>query len=171
MSYEQGTITETYIQPSTAFGATTETQAYVGPKGKTGYVRDIDVDITADMVGTTTVPEILVGSASGLSEYSRFRLGTTAVAGYTVAQTPVRRAKQVSNGKVFMDDFAEHVKLSRTTPDGTRALISNNAFVDTPASVLLTRIPADTVFIISRKAGVGGVPAGTARSRVIIDWI
>lgn len=155
-------LTEFYNQVSSAFGAATETQSFFGPKGKIGYVRDIDVDITADMVGTTTVPEIMVGSASGLSEYARLRLGTTAIAGYTTAGGP-RRARQVSNGKAYFDDFSEHVKLGRGTADPTRV-------GDTAASVVLTRIPADTAFVITRKLGVGGVPAGTGRSRVIIDW-
>lgn len=142
--------TETYIQPSSAFGATTESQKYIGPKGKSGYVREIDVDITADMVGTTTVPEIAVGASQGASEYSRFRLGTVIGTGYTSAAGP-RRATQVSNGKKTLADFAEHVKLTQDT-------------------VAATLIPADTAFFISRVAGVGGVPAGTGRSRVIIDW-
>lgn len=149
MSYEQPR-TEVYIQPSTAFGATTETQTYIGPKGRTGYVRDIDIDITADMVGTTTVPEIDVGSASGLVEYARFRLGTTAVAGYTVAQGASRRASQVALnnfGSSLYEDYTGHVKMATA------------------------RIPADTAFVITRKAGTGGAPAGTGRSRVIIDWL
>lgn len=162
-------LTEFYTQVSSAFGAATETTTFFGPKGKVGYVRDIDVDITADMVGTTTVPEIMVGTASGLSEYARFRLGTTAIAGYTTAGGP-RRAKQVSNGKTYLDDFSEHVKLGRSTIDAARALVSNNVYVDTAASVAATRLPADTAFVITRKLGVGGVPAGTGRSRVIIDW-
>ena len=169
MAYEIP-LTEFYVQPSTAFGATTETQTFIGPKGKIGYVRDMDMDITADMVGTTTVPELMVGTASGLSEYARFRLGTTAIAGYTVAQGAARRARQVSGGKPYFDDYSEHVKLGRGTADASRGYISNNVYVDTAASVALTRIPADTAFVITRKAGVGGVPAGTARSRVIIDW-
>lgn len=143
-------LREVYVQPSSAFGATTEIQTYVGPKGLTGLVRDIDIDITADMVGTTTVPEIDVGSGSGLTEYARFRLGTTAVAGYTTAQGASRRATVVAGKRFGQDcayqDYAGHVMLATA------------------------RIPADTPFVITRKAGTGGVPAGTGRSRVIIDW-
>lgn len=141
--------TEVYIQPSSAFGATTETQTYVGPKGKKGIVREIDIDITADMVGTTTVPEIDVGTASGDVSYARFRLGTAAGAGYTVAQGPARRATQTGitgNPPPVNNDFAGHVALE-------------TAF-----------IPADTAFVVTRKAGVGGTPAGTGRSRITIDW-
>lgn len=149
MGYDQPQ-TETYIQASSAFGATTESQRYIGPPGKKGYVRDIDVDPTANMVGTTTVPEITVGASQGASEYARFRLGTTAILGYTSAAGP-RRATQVSNRKKTFDDFAGHVKLSQD---------------NVPATV----IPADTAFFISRVAGTGGVPAGTGTSRVTIDW-
>lgn len=148
MGYENP-FREIYIQPSSAFGATTETQTYMGPPGMVGYVRDIDVDITADMVGTTTVPEILVGTASGDSTYARFRLGTAAGTGYTSAGGP-RRATTVA-GKRFGQAFA---------------------FADFAGHVLMgsARLPADTAFVITRKAGTGGTPAGTARSRVIIDW-
>lgn len=142
--------TEEYVAVSSAFGAATESKKFIGPKGKVGYVRDIDVDISADMVGTTTVPEIAVGASQGAAEYARFRLGTTAILGYTSAAGP-RRASQVGNALVpqkglAFEDFVGHVKL------GT------------------ARIPADTAFFISRVAGVGGAPAGTATSRVIIDW-
>ena len=136
---------EVYVQPSSAFGATTESQQYMGPKGKKGLVRDIDVDISADMVGTTTVPEIAVGAASATAEYGRFRLGTVIGTGYTSAAGP-RRATVVSGGKDTLSDFAAHVQLA-------------TAF-----------IPADTAFFISRVLGVGGTPAGTGRSRVVIDW-
>jgi len=148
-SYD-GPMVETYIQPSSAFGATTESQRYFGPKGKKGHVIDIDVDITADMVGTTTVPEICVGTASADASYGRFRLGTAVGTGYTSAQGS-RRATQVGGNAVTDDtpvyeDFTGHVKL-RTA-----------------------YIPADTEFFISRVAGVGGSPAGTGRSRVMIVW-
>lgn len=148
-SYD-GPMVETYIQPSSAFGATTESQRYFGPKGKKGHVIDIDVDITADMVGTTTVPEICVGTASADASYGRFRLGTAVGTGYTSAQGS-RRATQVGGNAVTDDtpvyeDFTGHVKL-RTA-----------------------YIPADTEFFISRVAGVGGGPAGTGRSRVMIVW-
>lgn len=140
---------ETYIAPSSAFGATTESQQYYGPKGKKGLVVDIDVYITATMVGTTTVPEIVVGATSGASEYARFRLGTTATAGYA-ATAPFRAS--VVGGHTLQDDtpvfedFTAHVKLRTAL------------------------MPADTIFFITRVAGVGGTPAGTGPSRVIIEW-
>ena len=147
-SYDQPQL-EWYIQPSSAFGATTESTQYFGPKGKKGRVLDIDVFVTATMVGTTTVPEIDVGTAQGTFEYARFRLGTAIGAGY--AQTAPFRATNIGGNTTQDDspayeDYTGHVKL-QTAP-----------------------IPADTAFFISRVAGVGGAPAGTGPSRVLIAW-
>lgn len=148
-------IRETYVQASSAFGATTESQQYMGPKGKKGLVRDIDVYITASMVGTTTVPEIAVGAAAAVAgqttnrEYARFRLGTAAGTGYA-ATAPFRASVvggfTIDDGTPAFEDYSGHVKLA-------------TAF-----------IPADTAFFITRVAGTGGSPAGTGPSRVIIDW-
>jgi hypothetical protein len=149
MPFYNDPITEEYFIPSAAFGATLDTTRIVGPKGRKGYVRDIMVDVTASMVGTTSVPEIAVGASSGTAEYARFRLGTTAVAGY--AATAVFRASVVGgntlvDGTPVFEDYTGHVKMA-TAP-----------------------IPADTQVFISRVAGVGGTPAGTGTTRVIIDW-
>lgn len=139
---------EIYVSATGAFGATTASQSFIGPKGKKGVVRDIEVLLTADAVGTTTVPEVTVGSAAGLVEYGRFRLGTTATAGLAAASTPIRaRAQVVGNGLLqTKSDFAGHVDLETAV------------------------IPADTAFVISGKAGTGGSPAGTGYHRVTIDW-
>lgn len=149
MPFYNDPITEEYTIPSAAFGATTDTMRMIGPKGRKGYVRDISVEVTAAMVGTTSVPEIAVGTASGDATYARFRLGTSATAGY--AANAVYRAAQVGgntlvDGSPVFEDFVGHVKMA-TAP-----------------------IPADTTFFISRVAGVGGSPAGTGTTRVIIDW-
>lgn len=130
-----------------AFGATTATESYIGPKGKRGLVRDIEVFLTADAVGTTTVPEVDVGTASGDTTYARFRLGTSATAGITAASTPVRaRGLAIGNPPPVLADYAGHVSLE-------------TAF-----------IPADTAFVITNKAGTGGVPAGTGYTIVTVEW-
>lgn len=141
---------EVYYFPSAAFGASTDSKKLIGPKGKKGYVRDIIVLLSADAVGTTTVPEINVGTASADASYARFRLGTSATAGVTAANSP-HRASQVGgntlqDGSPVYEDFTGHVKMA-TAP-----------------------IPADTAFVISRVAGVGGSPAGTGETYVVIDW-
>jgi hypothetical protein len=139
---------EVYESATGAFGATTASKSYLGPKGKKGIVRDIEVFLTADAVGTTTVPEVTVGSAAATPTYARFRLGTAAGTGYTAASTP-RRARNLVTGNptppVF-NDFAGHVALETA------------------------EIPADAPFVISGVAGSGGAPAGTGYHRVTIDW-
>ena len=149
MSYDQanGFVTEYVTIPSSAFGAATSNHGVKGPKGKRGIVRDIIVDLTAAAVGTTTVPEVKVGASNGANEYARFRLGTSATAGYA-AETYRARALVTGNPvPPTLSDFAGHVALE--TAD----------------------IPADTRAVISLTAGVGGTPAGTGRVTVIIDWV
>lgn len=158
MSYDNPAKKETYLFPSSAFGATTESRKVLGPKGKKGLVKDIRTYVTADMVGTTTVPEINVGSAASvpgtlLTEYARHRLGTTAILGNTAAGTPYRAralaaTAQGNTGGIppALSDFSGHVALETAY------------------------IPADTAFFITRVAGVGGTPAGTGITEVDIEW-
>jgi len=151
-NYDTRPEVETLIFAAQAFGNATATFNYISPAGRRGVVVDIVADISADMVGTTTVPEIDVGTASGDVSYARFRLGTSAAAGYTAAQG-VRRASQVLRTlgtpqvpPPAVSDFAGHVALE-------------TAF-----------IPRDTAFAITLKAGTGGAPAGTAYVYVVIKW-
>ena len=134
--------------PAQAFGNSTKTFNYIGPRGREGHVEDIIADISADMVGTTAVPEVDVGTASGDATYARYRLGTAAGTGYTAAQG-IRRAQQeawTGNPPIALSDFAGH-------------LAHNTA-----------RSPKDTAFVITLKAGTGGAPAGTATVYVVIKW-
>lgn len=152
MSYDNA-IKQTYVFPSSAFGATTAATTFKGPPGKAGFVRDIRVEPSADFVGTTTVPEVDVGNASGDVTNARFRLGSTAILGYTAAGGPLNAASLVASapgntGGVprALNDYAGHIALETA------------------------RLAADTAFVITLKAGTGGVPAGTARVEVDIDW-
>lgn len=137
-----------YESATGAFGATTASKKYIGPKGKKGYVRDIEVFLTADAVGTTTVPEVAVGATSASTEYARWRLGTTAILGITAASTPARARSLVTGNPTppVLSDFTAHVQLETAL------------------------IPADTAFFITGVAGTGGSPAGTGYHRVEIDW-
>jgi hypothetical protein len=134
--------------PSSAFGATTATYNYIGPKGREGHVEDIVVDISANMVGTTTVPEVDVGTASGDATYARYRLGSSATSGYLASATPKRASQEAWTGNppITLSDFAGHVALNKA------------------------RIPKDTAFVITLGAGVGGTPAGTGIVYVVIKW-
>ena len=149
MSYEHPTTGNVLIRPRAAFGATTESVQFKGPKGMKGYVRDICVTLTAAAVGTTTVPEITVGTAQGSvrvrplqTRYDR-DLGLCRAGVYPSLS---HRRRPTSTGNSSFEDFAGHVKMSTLF------------------------IPADATFFISRVAGVGGAPAGTGASFVIIDW-
>lgn len=142
-------ITEKYTLPSSAFGATTATQTHKGPPGRRGLVRDIRVLLTADAVGTSAVPEIDVGNASGDTSYARFRLGTAAGSGYAASSSPFNARALCTGGnglKPTKSDFTGHVALETDF------------------------IPADTAFVITAKQGSGGVPAGTGITEVTIDW-
>lgn len=146
------------------FGADGEAKSYefIGPKDKRGVVRDIEIEVTEAMVGTTTVPEIGVGdAASDLAsldnEYGRFRLGSTEILGYgtDVSPNPIRASSLVNSrneigassnpGKQSLR-YSEHVALEK-------------AF-----------IPANTPFFISLVPGSGGSETGAGRVRVYIDW-
>lgn len=146
------------------FGADGEAKSYAfkGPKGKKGLVRDIEVRITEDMVGTTTVPEVNVGdAASDLGsldhEYARFRLGSTAILGYDATTYPVVRASQ------FVDRYPKE--------PGASSNPGRQSF-DYSEHVVLEKalLPADTVFYISLVPGSGGTETGAGMVAVEIDW-
>lgn len=159
MSYDKAQR-EVYVFNDATFGATTVVHNMIGPKGCVGFVRDITVDVATALVGTTTVPEIDVGTASGDTTYGRYRLGTTAILGYG---TGIHRASQeaavIGNPPRNAQDYAHHVELDGYPLDAT--------LNRTPQG----RIPADTAFVITSKAGTGGTPAGGGVVQVAIDWV
>jgi hypothetical protein len=176
-------IREQYSIVATAFGATTTSKKFQGPPGKVGLVRDIRVYLSAAAVGTTSVPEVDVGSAQADSSYGRFLLGTTATAGYAAGEYRARSLATNAQGRTGsfpyqLTDFANHICLegnNASVPSGgtcTAAIpaanqITVNGNIQTN---VITRIPADTAFFITGLAGVGGTPAGTGDIDVIIEW-
>lgn len=165
MSYDNP-IRLTYDLGSAAiqFGADGEAKSYefIGPKGMRGLVRDIEIEITEDMVGTTTVPEIGVGdAASDLgsldNEYARFRLGSTAVAGYATSLDPNPiRASSLVNSK---NEVGAAVNPGKQSLRYSEHVALEKAF-----------IPADTPFFVSLVPGSGGTETGAGRVRVYVDW-
>ena len=160
MSYDKAVRIRYQTAGIIQFGAAGETVSmgtFRGPKGLTGLVRDIEINVTETMVGTTQVPEIDVGSAISTNngttkvvyaEYARFRLGTTAAAGYATS-TAVRRARPLCVGNPtppVLSDFTAHVQLETA------------------------RIPADTDFVITLLEGLDGTEAGAGIVAVEIDW-
>jgi hypothetical protein len=165
MSYEHP-LREEYIFNDATFGATTVAHNVEGPKGCTGYVRDIIVDVAVALVGTTTVPEIDVGTTSGDFTYGRYRLGTTAILGYG---TGIHRAGQeaiTGNPPRTLADYTGHVVLDGGPYGTTGSVFGGSSTTTYP----LGRIPKDTAFVITCTAGVGGTPAGGGIVRVHIDW-
>lgn len=150
-----------------AFGATTASRSFQGPPGRKGLVRDILVVVTATMVGTTTVPEVRVGTAASDNSYARWLLGTTAILGLGTGEYRARALCASAQGRtgskaVALADFAHHINLEGNDGGGTVATAADaNAFCF---------LPADTAFFITGVAGVGGTPAGTADVVVDIDW-
>lgn len=93
------------------FGGTSVTHWITGPRGKVGFVRDVLVDITTSLVGTTTVPEIDIGFSAGDSTYGRYRLGTTAGVGYNVGSYRASEELITGNPPRTLADYTGHVVL------------------------------------------------------------
>lgn len=168
MSYErEGCQTIRYVVGNDTpiqFGADGEAKSYtfIGPAGKKGLVRDIEVRITEDMVGTTTVPEVGVGdAASDLgsldNEYGRFRLGSTAILGYTAVGVPIIRASSLINSGPNAPGIA-------TLPGRQSTRYSEHVVLEKAF------IPADTAFFVSLVPGSGGSETGAGMIAVEIDW-
>ncbi len=111
MSYNTPDIQERYWPQDATFGGTGVTHQIMGPRGKVGFVRDLIAEVTTSLVGTTTVPELLVGISSGDFTYGRYRLGTAITTGYG---TGIHRASAefiTGNPPRVAADFASHVVL------------------------------------------------------------
>lgn len=166
MSYDEPQR-ERYTLLAAAFGGTKVTRTFQGPPGKKGLVRDIVTDVTTAMVGTTSVPEIRVGSADSDNSFARFLMGTSATAGYAAGEYRARSLCEKAQGRtgskaMQLNDFAHHIALEGNDGSGTVADAADaNGFAF---------LPADTAFFITGVAGVGGVPAGTADIFVDIEW-
>lgn len=150
-----------------AFGAATASRNFQGPPGKKGLVRDIVINVTTGMVGTTSVPELRVGTAASDNSFARWLLGTTAILGLGAGEFRARALctnaqSRFGDRPMQLNDFANHIFLEGNNGSGA-ATIPGTA-------PLFTYLPADTAFFITGVAGVGGAPAGTADVYVDIDW-
>jgi hypothetical protein len=170
MSYELvGALRERYLIPAFAFGGGTLSRTLQGPPGKKGLVRDVLATVTTAMVGTTSVPEIRVGTAASDNSFARWLLGTTAILGYGTGIFRARSLTTNAQGRVgnypaALVDFAHHIFLEGNDTSGTASLPG------TSNGQTFIFLPADTAFFITGVAGVGGSPAGTADVYVDIDW-
>jgi hypothetical protein len=153
MSYELPDIEE-YPYADATFGATTVVHQIIGPKGKVGFVRDLQCDVNVSLVGTTTVPEIDVGISSADSTYGRYRLGPTAVLGYNVGMHRAQNEAFIGNPPRNLQDFAGHVQL-----DGYPWSTSPQNIVGGSSSTVapLGRIPASGRTVNNVVSGTAGV--------------
>lgn len=111
MAYDKSDIELYQWAEITTWAATSKNFYIVGPLGKVGLVRDLLVDITTSMVGTTTVPELQVGISSGDTTYGRYRLGTSSATGYNAGAFRASSELWTGNPPRALADFAGHVVL------------------------------------------------------------
>jgi len=169
MSYELiGALRERYLTTAYTFTATAA-KPYQGPPGKKGLVRDIIASVTTTLVGTTSVPEVRVGTAASDNSFARFLLGTTAILGY-VGPAAFRARSLCQNAPLrfgnfptALNDFANHIFLEGNNTLGTASLPG------TANGQTFVFLPADTPFFITITAAVGA-PAGVVDTTVDIDW-
>jgi hypothetical protein len=154
MSYELPDRREYSWGNGEAFGNSTTLHYIVGPKGKVGYVRDISVDLTAAAVGTTTVPEIDVGTSSSDSTYGRYRLGTTAILGYPIGVWSASNEVITGNPPRNLQDYAHHVELDGYPESSTGGGAAGGTFLTV---VKQGRIPASGMPIVNVISGTGSV--------------
>lgn len=149
MAYDVSDVELLQWPESTTWAATSVTRNIVGPRGKVGFVRDMMVEVTTSMVGTTTVPEIMVGISSGDFTYGRYRLGTATATGYNVGSYRASAELITGNPPRAGSDFASHVVL-----DGGPLTSSGIAGGSYGTVVPKGRIPASGWTITSVVQGV-----------------
>lgn len=134
------------------FGSTTVVHFIMGPKGKVGLLRDVFVEVTTSLVGTTTVPEVMVGISSGDATFGRYRLGTAIGTGYGVG--PHRASAEAISGNPprTLADFAAHVVLDGG-PLTSQGVAGGSFGTLVPAG----RIPAGPLKVTNVISGAAGV--------------
>jgi hypothetical protein len=159
MSYEQSDVELYQWGQDATFGATSVTHYIVGPRGKSGFVRDIEADVTTSLVGTTTVPEIAIGISGGDATYGRYRLGTTVSNGYAVGFYRASAETITGNPPRALSDYAGHVILDGG-PYTSKGIAGGSYGTVVPAG----RIPASGWTVTSVVQGVDG-----SHSRVFVN--
>jgi hypothetical protein len=143
---------QVYVYTDATFGATTVAHRICGPRGKAGMVRDIMVDVAVNLSGTTTVPEIDVGIASGDNTFGRYRLGYTATTAYPVGAWSASDEAWQGNPPRTLADYAGHVVLDGG-PYGNVGIAGGSYGTQVP----LGRIPAGPLKIINVVNGTANV--------------
>lgn len=161
---------ERYALLGFAFGGATASRTFLGAPTKKGLVRDIVANVTTGMVGTTTVPEIRVGTAASDGSFARWRMGTTAILGNVAGAFRARTLCLAAQGRTGekatqLNDFTNHIALEGNNGTGGGGAVTNAS-----DALGYAFLQADTAFFITGVAGTGGAPAGTADVFVDIDW-
>lgn len=169
-------MTKTYDVPSreryallgSAFGGTIASRTLMAQTRK-GLVRDMIATVTTAFVGTTSVPELRVGSVISDNSFARWIMGSTATAGLALgayrATVLLAAAAGRTGGKApQLNDFPNHLMLEGNNGNGAVAVAAQDTITN------FCYLPASTAFFITGVAGVGGTPAGTADVYVDIDW-
>lgn len=149
MAYDISDVELWQWAESSTWAATSVNRYIVGPLGKVGFVRDLMVEVTTSMVGTTTVPELQVGISSGDTTYGRYRLGTSTATGYNTGSYRASSELWVGNPPRALADFTGHVIL-----DGGPLTSSGIAGGSYGTQVPKGRIPASGWTITSVIQGV-----------------
>lgn len=137
------------------FGATSVTHWIMGPKGKTGVIRDIVVDVTTAVTwGSMSAPaEIAIGLTPGDTTFGRYRLGANLSTGYAVGPHRAGDEPITGNPPRTLADFAGHVVL-----DGGPVTSQGVAGGTYGTVVPLGRIPAGPLTVTNVINGTGNVP-------------
>ncbi len=160
MGYDVSDVELYQWAESSTWAATSVTHYIIGPRGKVGFVRDLLVEITTSMVGTTSVPELQVGLSAGDTTYGRYRLGTATATGY--AAGPVRASTEgwTGNPPRTLADFSGHVVLDGG-PLSSKGIAGGSYGTVVPAG----RIPANGAWVIT--SVVQGVDS--SHSRIFVN--
>lgn len=153
MSYDNTDIREySWGLAETAFGTGTLVHYIIGPPGKVGFVRDICVDLTVATVGTTSVPEVDIGIASGDFTYGRYRLGQSATVGNAIGVWAASNEVITGFPPRNLQDYPGHVQLDGY-PLGNAGIAGGTFLTVTP----LGRIPASGNRVTNVINGTGNV--------------
>jgi hypothetical protein len=159
MAYDVSDLEMFEWAESSTWAATSVVHYLVGPRGKVGFVRDMMVDVTTSMVGTTSVPELQVGISSGDSTFGRYRLGTATATGYNTG--PYRASAEAITGNPprTLADFTGHVILDGG-PYTSKGISGGSYGTQVPAG----RIPASGWVVTNVVQGVD-----SSHSRIFVQ--
>lgn len=165
MSYDISDVEMYEFAEVAGFGGSTKSFTIVGPRGKVGFLRDMMINVTTSMVGTTTVPEMQVGISAGDFTYGRYRLGTAIGTGYNAGVYRASAEAITGNPPRLLSDYSGHVVL-----DGGPLTSKGIAGGSFGTVVPQGRIPASGWLIANVTEGYnGGTSVNSSYSRIFVN--